>query len=148
MPRYLGPAMPFLAVPIVFAYRQMPRATSILGVVSVATMLVITAVDAQPPLGNSRLGATPGRAQWTYNPVTEYELPLLLRGRASVNPIGMYEADFYQRFPRPSPQVDWNSFNAGELAGTRGLWSVLPLILACGALVWLASSTRSAEPSG
>ena len=96
----------------------------------------------------ARLLGSPAMLEQRLSPVTEYELPLLLRGRASVNPIGMYEADFYQRFPRPSPQVDWNSFNAGELAGTRGLWSVLPLILACGALVWLASSTRSAEPSG
>ncbi len=145
VPRYLGPAMPFLALPIVFAYPRMPKSATILGIMSVATMFVITAVDAQPPLGNSRIGATPGRAQWTYNPVTEYELPLLAHGRVSVNPIGVYEADFFQRFPPRSPQTDWNSFNVGELAGARGWWSILPLIVLCGALARLAYRAESSD---
>jgi hypothetical protein len=143
VPRYLGPAMPFMAVPIVFAYPRMKKSAAILGILSVATMFVITAVDAQPPLGNSRIGATPLRPQWTYNPVTEYELPLLVRGHVSVNPIGVYEAGLFQRFPPRSPQTEWNSFNVGEIAGARGWWSILPLVLLCATLARLAYRPQS-----
>jgi hypothetical protein len=145
VPRYLGPAMPFLALWIAFVYRAAPKSTWTLGALSIAVMLLITAVDAQPPLGNSRIGATPGRAQWTYNPVTEYVLPLLARGRVSVNPIGVYEADFYQRFPPHSPASEFNSFNAGELLAARGVWSIVPMILLCGALGWLAFRTSGSR---
>ncbi len=158
LPRYLGPAMPFLALPIVLAYRQLPRATLALAALSTATMFVITSVDAQAPVGISSVASAPGRAQWTYNPVTEYELPLMLTGRAaplleeierfggeprilatisgpvSANVIGVYEGGFYQRFGPDAPQPAWNSFNAGELLAPHSLWSLLPLILISGGL--------------
>jgi hypothetical protein len=158
VPRYLGPAMPFLTLPIVFAYRRLPRATLALAAVSMATMFVITAVDAQAPVGISSVASAPGRQQWTYNPVTEYELPLMFTGRAtplvreverlggdprilatitgpvSANRIGVYEGGFYQRFGSESPQPRWNSFNAGELFAPNSLWSLLPLVLFSGGL--------------
>jgi hypothetical protein len=158
LPRYLGPAMPFLALPIVFAYRQQPRVTLALAAISTATMFVITAVDPQAPVGISSVATAPGREQWTYNPVTEYELPLMftghatpllreverlggdprmlatIRGPVSVNPIGAYEGGFYQRFGPGAPQPGWNSFNAGEMLAPRSLWSLLPLILFSGGL--------------
>jgi hypothetical protein len=159
VPRYLGPAMPFLALPIVFAYRQLPRMTLALAALSTATMFVITAVDAQAPVGVIPPLSAPGREQWTYNPVTEYELPLMFTGRAtpllveverlggdpailatirgpvSANPIGVYEGGFYQRFGPEAPQTGWNSFNAGEMLAPNSLLSLLPLILFSGGLV-------------
>lgn len=170
LPRYLGPAMPFLALPIVLAYRQLPRATLALAALSTATMFVITAVDAQSPIGISSVASAPGRAQWTYNPMTEYELPLMFTGRAtpllleverlggdprilatvrgpvSANAIGVYEGGFYQRFGAEAPQPSWNSFNAGELFWPQSLWSLLPLVLVSGglALVLVRRTSRTA----
>jgi hypothetical protein len=167
LPRYLGPAMPFLALPIVLAYRQLPRVTVVLAAVSAATMLVITAVDAQAPVGISSVATAPGREQWTYNPLTEYELPLMFTGRAtpllreverlggdprilatiegpvSANPIGVYEGGYYQRFGPESPQPGWNSFNVGELFAPNSLLSLLPLILFSGGLA--AALVRRAQ---
>lgn len=81
-PRYLLPALPFLTVPIALAYRRLPRVTNVLLGLSCAVFFVTTAVDAQPAAGAGGLATVPGRAQWTYSPLVEYELPLLLRGRA------------------------------------------------------------------
>jgi hypothetical protein len=170
LPRYLGPAMPFLALPIVLAYRRLPRVTAALAAVSAATMFVITAVDAQAPVGISSVATAPGRAQWTYNPLTEYELPLMLTGRAtpllrdverlggdprilstidgrvSANPIGVYEGGYYQRFGPAAPQPGWNSFNAGELLAPDSLLSLVPLILFSGGLVWVLMRRTSSDP--
>lgn len=173
VPRYLGPAMPFLALPIVFAYRQMGRVTLALAAISTATMFVITAVDPQAPVGISPVASAPGREPWTYNPVTEYELPLMFTGRAtpllreverlggdpailstisgpvSANPIGVYEGGFYQRFGSGSPQPGWNAFNAGEMLAPHSLWSLLPLILFSGGLaLTLVRRTSNLDPRG
>jgi hypothetical protein len=115
--------------------------------------------------------SAPGREQWTYNPVTEYELPLMFTGRAtpllleierlggdpailstisgpvSANPIGVYEGGYYQRFVPGSPQPGWNSFNAGEILAPHSLLSLLPLILLSGGLA-LALVRRTSRGGG
>ena len=176
VPRYLGPVMPLLVLPVVFAYRRMPRLTAALAGISAAIMFVITAVDPQSPVGNAGFASVPGRAQWTHSPVTEYELPLMIGGQAtgllrrvpggeersalrfmtgpvSVNPTGMYEGQFFQRFGPGSPQASWNSFNVGELLAPRSLWSLVPLIVIVGGMVGIllrrtrigSTSPRAAE---
>jgi len=169
VPRYLGPAMPFLALPIVLVYRRLPRGTLSLAGMSTAIMFVITSVDAQAPVGISSVATVPGRQRWTYNPLTEYELPLMFTGRAtglaqaverlggdprilatirgpvSVNPIGVYEGGFYQRFGPETKQPAWNSFNAGELLAPGSPWSLLPLILFSGGLA-LGLVRRTRDP--
>jgi hypothetical protein len=80
-PRYLVPAIPFLALPLVLAFKRYFRVTSILAVVSVAFMLVTTAVDPQCPLGEPGFASVAGRALWWYSPITEYEIPLFLSGQ-------------------------------------------------------------------
>jgi hypothetical protein len=165
-PRYLAPMLPFLVMPLVFAVARYRRSTIGLGSVSVAAMLVITAVDAQPPLGLSAIANVPDKAQWTYSPLTDYELPMLVHGVAtpllaaqraarptapanafplatitgpvSVNPVGVYESDYYQQFKPGSPEAAINSFNAGELLIAGGVWSLLPMMLVVGALAAMA----------
>jgi hypothetical protein len=92
-PRYLIPAVPFLALPILSAARRYRRTTIGLTAVSAALMLVATAVDPQPPIGIAPWAAVSGRATWSYSPMTEYELPLFLTSRAG--PILARQLDDY-----------------------------------------------------
>jgi hypothetical protein len=82
-PRYLIPALPFLVMPIALVYQRFRRTTTALLALSVVVYFIVTAVDGQPPSGGGGFATVPGRAQWTYNPLFEYELPLLLEGRAT-----------------------------------------------------------------
>jgi hypothetical protein len=81
-PRYLAPAIPFLAAPAVFAFIRYYKTACALLIVSIAINLLFTAVDPQSPLGISPLVRAHGRPWWTYNQLTEYELPLFLTGQA------------------------------------------------------------------
>jgi len=59
-------------------------------------------------------------------------------GPVSVNPIGVYEGWMYRVFPPHSRQAAWNSFNAGEFLFGRSRWSLVPLLIVAGTLVYLA----------
>jgi hypothetical protein len=74
-PRYLVPALPFLALPLAIAFDRFTVATSVLAVPSVCTMLLVTAVDPQAPI----LLREP---LWRYDPLFDYELPLFLESPA------------------------------------------------------------------
>lgn len=76
-PRYLIPAIPFLALPSVLAFDRMPRPTSLLALVSIAVMTLVTAVDPQAPV-------LLGEPLWRSNPILEYELPLFLNDPAPI----------------------------------------------------------------
>jgi hypothetical protein len=80
-PRYLVPALPFLALPLVLAAQRYFKSTTILTALSVLLFFVSTAVDPQCPLGVSPTARVIGRPLWCYSPLTEYEIPLLLWGR-------------------------------------------------------------------
>jgi hypothetical protein len=151
VPRYLGPAVPFLALPIVFAAQRLFRTTCFLALISGAIMLLTAAVDPQSPLGN---GLTiPGTPSWKYNPLTQYEIPLFLTSHAtllentpfsaitgpvSANLLGVYEGWIGQIFPAASLQARWNSFNAGEFIFPESRWSLLPLLIVGAILCWFA----------
>jgi hypothetical protein len=125
-PRYLIPALPFLALPLAIVFRRIPSIALTLAAVSVALMLAATAVDGQAPAV-------------VENPMASHVWPLL-RGRevvvgdvgfdgpVSANPLGVYESWYYLRFPRGSPQSTWNSFNLGEFLWPGRRSSVAPLI--------------------
>jgi hypothetical protein len=70
-PRYLVPALPFLALPLAPAFDRFAVATGVLAVPSVCAMLLVTAVDPQAPI----LLREP---LWRYDPLFDYELPLFL----------------------------------------------------------------------
>jgi hypothetical protein len=153
-PRYLVPAVPFLALPAVLAFQRAPVLASAVAAVSIALNLLVTAVDPQSPLGSARLAVVEGRPQWSYDHVAEYEWPLFAHGRAgpsllpsgrsafegpvSANPIGIYEGWMFRVFPPGSPQVRMNSFNAGELVFPGSRWSLVPLLLLEALLLGLA----------
>lgn len=124
-PRYLMPALPFLALALAPAFARWPRMVATLAGLSVLMAGLATAVDAQPP---APIG----------NPWREHLLPLFLGresrvgdvvfdGPVSANPLGSYESWYYRRFPRGSAQADWSSFNLGELVFPRSRWSLFPL---------------------
>jgi hypothetical protein len=167
-PRYLVPALPFLAAPLVLAGRRWPRVTLVLACLSIALQGLITAVDPQSPAGVASFASVPGRPGWRQDPLGDYELPLLATGRAgplaearpgspigefrgpvSAGPTGVYEGWFGRLFPLVSRQARWNSFNAGELLAPGSRLSLLPLIAALAALLGLAfASVRRATRAG
>src|SRR6185369_7396767 len=75
-PRYLVPAIPFLALPLVFAFQRARIVTGVLAAASAVLMLIGTAVDPQCPLGVLPTAPVEGRPLWRADPWTEYELPL------------------------------------------------------------------------
>ncbi len=82
VPRYLGPAIPFLVLPVALAWDRWFRTTCLLAVASIAIQLLITAVDPQVPIGDVGVARVPVREVWWVNPLAHYILPLFVRGRA------------------------------------------------------------------
>jgi len=144
-PRYLIPALPFLALPIAVVAPRAPWVRRGLLAFSVAAMALATVVDAQPP---ATLSGT-----WVASPIWSIDLPQFIGGRpgayasstwpaevvsvyvqpVSVNPAGIYEASPGRFYPPDAPQVRWSSFNAGEWLFPGSRASVLPgLLLAAG----------------
>ena len=133
-PRYLLPALPFLALPLAPAMARRPRLAMVLLVLSFAVALLGTATDPQVhnhferPLGGHALEIFLGR-----------EIPLSppdLRDPVARNPAGVYEPYAYEVFPPGSPPTQWNSFNLGEWLFPQSRWSLLPLLLFLGFAVW------------
>ena len=125
-PRYLIPALPFIALWLARSFAKLPRLTLVVASLSVLILVFGTAVDAQTP------------TLFT-NPLAQYHWPLVsdgsttienirLEGPVSVNPIGTWEGWYYRVFPFGSPQARWSSFNLGELLWPRSLLSLLPLV--------------------
>lgn len=80
--RYLIPAIPFLALPIAFAFRDFSKITAALAAISIFIQLAFTATDAQSPVGIGSHARVGDRSLWAYDPLTHYALPLLFTGRA------------------------------------------------------------------
>ena len=69
-------------------------------------------------------------------------------GPVSVNPIGTFEGLLeFRLYPPHSEPTRWASFNVGEFLWPRSRWSLLPVVLICGALsLWtLAVARRTKE---
>jgi len=126
-PRYLIPALPFICLPLTLVFARLPRFSCVLATVSVALMMVITAVDPQVPNSTDR-------------PIVDHVLPLLtgerfeingvlIEGPVSANPIGAYES--WDRPARAigSQQRKWHSFNLGEFIWPNSRWSLMPIIV-------------------
>lgn len=82
-PRYLIPAIPFLALPLVRGFQLRPVLTGTLGALSATMMLLVTATDPQSPAGASASASMPSRPLWLQSPITDYALPIFLEGRAA-----------------------------------------------------------------
>lgn len=81
-PRYLVPAVPFLAVGAAVGFARWPRLGAVLAAASTASALLVTAVDVQPPVAVADHATLPGLAQWRHDPVSDYAWPLFAHGRA------------------------------------------------------------------
>jgi hypothetical protein len=82
-PRYLVPGIAFLALPLVAAFRKWPRLTAALAVYSLAINLLLTATDAENPVGVGSHARVPGTEDdITYNLVADYAWPLFVYGEA------------------------------------------------------------------
>ncbi len=217
VPRYLGPAVPFLALGVVSGFIRFFKISCLLAALSIGMMLLTTAVDPQAPCDVNATSVL-GKQAWQLNPLTAYELPIFLTRHpgpliriqeeqvlhyydselarkgtgpelrqnevqklrqyideqiatssaaplvlnptgqndgaeysidysplsaiatpVSVNPGGIYGGWVDGAFGGPgSPQARWNSFNVGEFLFPESQWSLFPLLLVDGVLVWLA----------
>lgn len=83
-PRYLVPGLPFLALPLVVAFRRWPRAFSVLLAISIFQQILLTATDAQNPLavgGHARLDDKHRKDDFFCSLVWEYAWPLFAHGK-------------------------------------------------------------------
>lgn len=140
-PRYLMPAVPFLALALVPAFDRAPRLCGLVAVASAIVALGVTAIDPQVDLSIE-------------NPVTGYYLPLAtgervvtggyrLEGPVSAHPIGVPGGGF-ELADGSGRLARWNSFNLGE-AIFEGSWlSLLPLFAGWAVLGGLFLRVREA----
>lgn len=138
-PRYLIPVLPFVCLMLAPMFHQLPRLTAGVGILSVALMLIATAVDPQVPIAVG-------------NPLKDHILKLAMGERLSMNgiffesvvsanPIGIYESWANPaRFVTPEAR-QWHSFNLGEFFWPSSWWSLTPLGFLLG--VGLLSTRRS-----
>lgn len=128
-PRYLIPALPFLALPMALAFARFRLLSVALAGVSVAVMGVVTAVGPHVEVTLRR-------------PASEHYLPLALgrtvevggfslRGPVSAHPMGVAGGDLELADP-DTLYAAWNSFNLGELLFPSSWASLLPLLLGAG----------------
>jgi len=82
VPRYLGPGIALLALPLVVAFDRWRALTGALAVVSLLIQLLLTTVDPQVPIGDVGTAGVPIAKVFTIDPMTRYVLPLFLSERA------------------------------------------------------------------
>ena len=81
-PRYLVPALPFLALPLVVAFTRWRIFAWALAIISIGQQLVLTATDAQNPLAVGGHARNDRKQDFLNNIVLDYAWPLLAHGRA------------------------------------------------------------------
>jgi hypothetical protein len=82
-PRYLVPALPFLALPLVVAFVRWKKTTLVLLAISGVQQFLLTATDAQNSLavgGHARVDDAHRKDDFFCNIVTEYAAPLFFTG--------------------------------------------------------------------
>jgi hypothetical protein len=80
--RYLIPAVPFLALPLVVAFMRVRWLAGVFALIAIVNQFLLTATDAQTPLAVGGHARVEGREDGTYNLVAEYAWPLFAYGRA------------------------------------------------------------------
>jgi hypothetical protein len=81
-PRYLVPGLPFLALPLVVAFRRRPKLTSVLAALSIAQQTLLTATDGQNPLAVGGHARDDRREDFFNSLVADYAWPLFAHERA------------------------------------------------------------------
>ncbi len=151
--RYFVPAIPFLAWPALLIAGRARRTIVILGAISIAMMLIATAVNPQSPNTDAEAGRP--------RPWNDYLVPAFLAGDVADQvqsiderhpdlrywPWGrrlvIPDADARRQMEAESSPALFNprsramagsATNWGLLLGIRGLWSLIPLAAICGIL--------------
>ena len=153
-PRYLLPAIPFLALPMMYAIDRIRTLWFILGAISVVFNFAVVAVNPLP----SRTIA---------DPIFRYTFPLLITGHlpsdtppfppfawklslghVSVNRQTDDELATFEKHPPNSRESEWASFNAGEFIAPGSVFSLVPIaIWIIGGSVILIIAARRQQPS-
>lgn len=81
VPRYLGPAMALLAVPLAVAFDRWRAITCALAAVSVVVQLLLVSVDPQVPIGDVGNAGIAVSKVFTIDPMTRYVVPLFVEER-------------------------------------------------------------------
>jgi hypothetical protein len=134
-PRYLMPALPFLALALPPLLARLPRLGAAATAVSIALMTLVTAVDPQVDVR-------------IRNPLRDFYLPVALgrtvrtgdyrmRGPVSSHPIGVAGGELEVLYP-DTRYARWNSWNLGELLFPGSWASLAPLAALGGALAFAA----------
>ncbi len=130
-PRYITPLISIFVILSIPVFQRFKRTYISLMLASTLMMFVLTAVD---PLGCA--------GDETRFPIFQCAFPSFLNGDVSTNPDPLF----------PSAEIEDYSFNLGQLAGLRGLWSLWPLIafqaLGLAFLVVLGRGASSGRPAG
>jgi hypothetical protein len=146
-PRYLIPALPFLALPIAAIAERPAWLRHGLLAISIAAMSLATVVDAQPPwVDGAAAQAPPPRV----SPIWDVDLPVFLHERpaVSVNTGGVFEAVRGRFFPLGGEQSLANSFNVGELVWPGRRASLIPWALGTAALAYLLRRELARDGQG
>ena len=135
-PRFLVPALPFLALGLPFVPPLFRKAAWAAACLSVVFMTAVTAVSVSVPqdLKNALTFPALGiqTAAEVENPLRNTILPRLARGELSSNP--QHVLELYPGHRLSPEQARWSSYNLGEWLGLRGFGSLLPLFLLWGLL--------------
>lgn len=82
-PRYLVPGIAFLALPLVSAFKKWPRLTLVFAIYSLGINLLLTATDAENPVGVGSHARVPDtKDDNSYRLVADYAWPLFIHGEA------------------------------------------------------------------
>lgn len=116
-PRYLVPAIPFVALGLVPAFSRWRRTSAAAAALSIALCLAATAIDPMPP-------------QDVEHPWRDFLVPLA-RGERLERPEGNYQGPVSANLVgMGAPHEDrWNAFNLGEIVFPESGWSLAPLLL-------------------
>jgi hypothetical protein len=151
-PRYLLPAVPFLAIPMTFVIGRMKSLTLALAAISILFNFAVTAVN---PIPSRRIA----------DPIFRYTFPLLITGKlpadtppyppfvwkislghVSVNRNPADDAVAFRKHPPGSAASEWASFNLGELFAPGSPLSLLPIALwIAGGSAWILRRASAAE---
>jgi hypothetical protein len=134
-PRYLVPAVPFLALPLVAAFERARALTWLFAGASIGLALLVTSVDPQVDAS-------------VHRPLRDFYLPLArgetlysgrfpLHGPVSAHPVGFVGAGLESA--SGAEQINrWSSFNLGELLFPGSFASLAPLAAAAALIGGLA----------
>jgi hypothetical protein len=113
-PRILIPVLPFLALGLPWGFLRAPHLARSLALLSAAVMLLVTAVDAQPPVGVSGIAAI-DRPTWLREPLTEFVTEIFVVGRAN----GILERQVDERVAKLEPELVEQGLPPEEWAGRK-----------------------------